>query len=130
MVKIIEGRYYKKRDGNKVGPMKPLIGEEWNWYGIRDDGISDFYRHNGTWDPSPFMESHHDLISEWPSETDQGPIRTITRREIVPGVYGIVRISGSGKSIDVDMEHNGLTVEQAREAAHLFVQIAEFLEDK
>lgn len=63
-------------------------------------------------------------------ELKEGPIRTITRREIVPGVYGIVRISGSGKSIDVDMEHDGLTVEQAREAAHLFVQIAEFLEDK
>lgn len=60
-----------------------------------------------------------------------GAIRTVTRREIVPGVYGRVSVQGMLRS------SVGLTIEDAdafsaselRKAAHLFNQFAEVLEE-
>ena len=71
-----------------------------------------------------------------------GPIRTVTRREIVPGPYGRVEVSGTykGERVTLDWSENGsvhtavpivgLNAEELREAAHLFFQLAEALEDK
>lgn len=57
------------------------------------------------------------------------PIRTVTRREIVPGAYGDVtveRIPFEGLEISYKSYGNA---HKLREAAHIFNQIAEALEE-
>lgn len=68
------------------------------------------------------------------------PIRTVTRREIVPGTYGAIKVLAASKSNAVIqlIDSNGSKAKEAiaftsgelREAAHLFSQLAEALEDK
>jgi len=128
-MKIEAGKFYKTRDGRKVGPMiwvrdgalpEPYCmfkaeGEEYSW---------DYHGH---YSHTYSGVSQMDLISEWPSYDDNGPIREVRRREIVPGVYGIVRLLSRGS---VGVETNLYTAEQLREAAHLFNQLAEVLEEQ
>lgn len=60
------------------------------------------------------------------------PIRTVTRREIVPGTYNGVVIAGVGvsnKRVSVGMDTLFRNTDELREAAHLFNQIAEVLEE-
>mgnify|MGYP006370653593 CR=1 FL=1 len=54
-------------------------------------------------------------------------IRTITRREVVPGQYGIVEV-GVGATVGVTFDPH--TANDLREAAHLFLQIAEVLDEQ
>ena len=56
----------------------------------------------------------------------KGPIREVRRREIAPGVYGIVHVTSRETISIVNKCH---TPEQLREASHLLAQIAEVLED-
>ena len=59
-----------------------------------------------------------------------GPIRTVTRREIVPGVYGRVSVHDD-YSVGFSTELDGRdAADELREAAHLFNQIAEVLEEQ
>ena len=85
-MQIEAGKYYRTRDGRKVGPMvaNPLID-----YPFKDgSGFMSF-----TTDGHRFCadEHHTDIIAEW-TEAPTGPVRTVTRKEIVPGVYGRVRV--------------------------------------
>lgn len=70
------------------------------------------------------------------------PIRTVTRKEIVAGTYGMLFIHPSLEKGEVCVEflnnkgerdiyksHTNLTAEQLREAAHTLAQIAEALDD-
>lgn len=69
-----------------------------------------------------------------------GPVRTVTetktRREIVPGTYGRVKVHyhGSGwtgpTELLVQLTTKRLTAEELREAAHLFNQLAEVLDER
>lgn len=65
-----------------------------------------------------------------------GPIRTVTRREIVPGVYGALRIDSHisskvyiGFNTECGNRFIGLGATELREAAHILNQLAEALED-
>lgn len=61
---------------------------------------------------------------------DSSPIRTVTRREIVPGTYGPVNVgsqAGDAVWVVIDGSRNAA---ELREAAHLFNQIAEVLEEQ
>lgn len=65
-------------------------------------------------------------------EASPSPIRT--RREIVPGDYGMVKVGWTdGKDIFISInegeKQKPLNAEELREAAHLFNQIAEVLEE-
>ena len=101
-MKIEAGRYYKTRDGRKVGPMKLNTRGEWSG---ECDGESWGYHGNGNWgqisggldvkDRNPYRVLR-DLIAPWPTEPT-GPVRTVTRKEIVPGVYGGLEV---GSAID------------------------------
>lgn len=93
-MKIEEGKFYKTRDGHKVGPMLRHMSGAVYWKtdavrfhnAINSYGL--FWYKNGEydkWDNHPL-----DLIEEWADE--KGPVRTVTRKEIVPGVYGRVHI--------------------------------------
>lgn len=124
-MKIEEGKYYLTRDGKKVGPMRELDREQTDYpwtdqYGdLPDLRYSDSGCEIGT-----FSESF-DLISEWKDETPS-PIRTVMRKEIVPGNYGIVAITKSNKVMIAAGEY---TADELHEAAHTLNQIAEALEN-
>jgi hypothetical protein len=125
-VKIEAGKYYKTRDGRKVGPMKYCVDyndhpweEDFNksthiW---RDDGTSGFLG-----DP--------DLIAEWPTKT--GPVRTVTRKEIVLGVYGRVGIDRVSDGY-ASMYFGGdsmLDAAELRAAAATLIEIADALDEE
>lgn len=122
-MKIEAGKYYKTRDGRKVGPMRELDRKntDYPWtdqYGdMPDQRYSDSGKEIG-------MGSDYYLISEWQDEPS--PIRTVTRREIVAGNYGAVAIT---KSNNVMIPAGEYTAEELREAAHLLNQIAEILQE-
>ena len=81
---------------------------------------------------------HHDETAL--ELVNEGPIRTVTRREIVPGVYGrlevcvpyldscmsVLLVDRGGNRHD---QINYLDATELREAAHLFNQLAEVLEE-
>lgn len=127
VLKIEVGKFYKTRDGRKVGPIEK--GEQHDsggpWFfkfGVNHyekDGSS---CRNGL-GFNTFEED--DLISEWQDETPS-PIHTVTRREIVAGKYGVVYISSANEIWIAARKH---TPEELREAAHLLNQIAEVLEE-
>lgn len=67
---------------------------------------------------------------------NDGPIRIVTRREIVPGRYGVVEIGEQAKGLapirisNRNGELRNTTAEELREAAHVLNQIAEALADE
>lgn len=78
----------------------------------------------------------HDLISEWQDEKPTGPVRTVTRKEIVPGVYGKVTVGdfGFGCSLSVKIGWDGgggayLQAQELREAAKVLNELASALEE-
>jgi hypothetical protein len=59
----------------------------------------------------------------------QGPVRTVTRKEIVPGVYGCVKVHDPGsKFVRINMD-DALGVAELRAAAATLIEIADALED-
>src|SRR5690606_1883497 len=120
VLKIEAGKYYKTRDGRKVGPYcKARPSNVW----ITEDGnILNSRYSNGKLQLN--CENDADLIAEWQDETTS-PIRTVTRREIVPGVYGKVFINDYDElantvSLNVkdDFGFVSFNAEELREAAH------------
>lgn len=124
VLKIEAGKYYKTRDGRKVGPMRELDRKmtDYPWTdqygGMPDQRYSDSGK-------EVRGRSGYALISEWQDEAPS-PIRTVKRREIVAGNYGAVAITKSNK---VMIPAGYYTPEELREAAHILNQIAEVLED-
>lgn len=132
VLRIEAGKYYKTRDGRKVGPIKSY---EDRYFHKASFACREWtYLENGKWAGS-LNNDNRDLISEWSEE----PIRTVTRREIIPGVYGRIKITGTyqGNRVTMDWDRNdiitaavpivGMSAEELREAAHLFNQLAEAL---
>ncbi len=136
-MRIEPGKLYRTLGGDKVGPMKPDLGEweasPWTTDGtgrlwMIDSGIR--YR-AGTYEGS-------NLIAEW----SDGPVRTetVTRKVIVPGTYGRVRVTGTYKATNVTFEFTGgeyvttdvdvvgLNASDFRAAAATFIELAEALE--
>lgn len=127
-MKIEEGKYYRTRDGRKVGPViegqKPYKdGRHAHWpfrfeiFWYKSDGFScpgEAQLHN----------DNDDLISEWQDEIPS-PVRTVTRREIVAGCYGNIHIDKRGFITMLATNR----AENIREAAHLLNQIAEVLQE-
>ncbi len=145
-MKVEEGKFYKTRDGEKVGPFK--------WRDDCLDFVPAFYavdtRYEGSWwsrtgacgylgeGVGAEGRSVADLISEWVDEPAL-PIRTRTVTEIVPGVYGRVEISPYASTavthVGVRMEpmsgsFAALDAAELRAAARIFVSLAEALEEQ
>lgn len=134
-MRIEAGKYYRTRDGRKVGP----ITFRGNLAGAPGFGLGTWYVNDGyAGRASTIAETKDDLVAEWIDEAadaaeaqitptnDNGPIRT--RRVIVPGVYGIVRVFKDG-AVFVDAMP-APSPASLRKAAHLFNQIAEVLEEQ
>lgn len=67
----------------------------------------------------------------------RSPIRTVTRREIAPGVYGLLDIDRFSRSkvfvglrTECGNRYVDMNATELREAAHILVQLAEVLEDE
>lgn len=80
--------------------------------------------------------THHGAPLDWLEEefapVSGTPFRTVTRREIVPGRYGIVDVgalSASRAKVATSVEYGFTGSDQLREAAHIFNQLAEVLEE-
>lgn len=86
-MQIEAGKYYRTRDGRKAGPAK-LHSET---YGFWDLGQEYEVCHEADGTYLDGGNNPSDLIAEW---VEDGPVRTetVTKRRIVPGVYGRIRI--------------------------------------
>lgn len=129
MVKIEEGKSYKAANGERVGPMEFWAG---NTDRARQEaGDGKYWMIDGT---GKCHATGNDLIAEWP----EGPVRTVTRREIVPGVYDrvVVRDVVDGNKVIVRLDKDRLcdapivtmTADELRSAAMIFSQLAEALD--
>lgn len=126
-MKLETGKFYKTRSGLKFGPAEEVypFGSS-GWVVPSNNG------HPATYDSygnriSPCCSNEEDLVSEW----HDGPVLTVTRREIVPGTYGCVEVDvhSFGMNVVADFSGGKCTPEELREAARIFNQIAEALED-
>lgn len=100
-MKIEAGRYYKTRDGRTVGPITrgPITDAARYWQSDGDlNGFQSAWFEDGSFWPEGHPNkcdeiSRLDLISP-ASDTTPSPVRTVTttRQEIVPGVYGQIRV--------------------------------------
>lgn len=135
-MQIEAGKYYRTRDGRKVGPMKvwPSGDGEWESLETFTDGL---WKDDGSplYSDKEYVDSPT-LVAEW----TEGPVRTetVTTRRIVPGVYGIVRIKNGRNGNAVDVWLNGseatgfahwYTADELDAAARTLQQLAEALRD-
>jgi hypothetical protein len=78
LMKIEAGKYYRTRDGRKVGPMRPndfgVYTDSHPWRG-ESNRPADCYRSNGMYEIGP-AEDAYDLIAEWSEPMDLTTITT------------------------------------------------------
>lgn len=75
-----------------------------------------------------FWLSKAEIVSVEPKSPIQEEV--VTKRKLVPGVYGhvIVNSYGNGKVVyHIDRSVRGATAEELEEASHILAQLAEFL---
>ena len=123
-LKLEVGKYYKTRDGRKVGPMKNSYHTAgyYCWHTISGNCNSNLWNEDGC----SGSACEADLISEWPA-APTGPVRTVTRKEIVPGVYGDVVVGDDHGIFIPDTMH---TAAELRAAITTLTEIADALEDQ
>lgn len=131
-MKLEIGKPYKTRDGQKVEKVeRDVFVRTYPWSGLVgnevlawDDG--GFYIGPGHPDPL-------DLVSEW----TEGPVREVTRKEIVEGVYGQVSVIGRHTTDDKvwvklvvkpGNSYTPLDASELRAAAATLIEIAGALE--
>ena len=128
-MKIEAGKYYRTRDGRKVGSMAYMPEgrhSEFPWV----DPEGNAWKANGHFSLFDDGESVHDLIAEWTDEpATPKPSPFVMRRELAPGVYGKIRVIKDDMD-EIHIECNEwLTADELDEAAHLFAQLAEYLRE-
>lgn len=133
-LKIEAGKFYRTRDGQKVGPAKyqdDASGQKRNWL---VSGCA--YRSDGTPYDTGGYNWPLDLVALWADEP-ASPVRTVTRREIVPGMYAgdLVEIdrnavvSEDGVSLWLPRNHRWIATD-LRAAAAIFTQLADALDEQ
>jgi len=120
-MQIEAGKYYRRRDGQKCGPAWTDGNQPYPWC-VPFDESEHWYRDDGA---SCLGNADADLIAEW-TEAPTGPVRTVTRKEIVPGVYGNVIVWNDGSG-DVSVM-NMRTATELRAAIATLTEIADALE--
>lgn len=131
-MQIEAGKYYKTRDGRKAGPMKPNDGSlyrtEFAFYTDESpDGRGAAWRADGSYDPHTASEKDDcDIVAPW----EDSPVREVTRREIVPGTYGIVEVGPKGHGeICIHIKKTFARPEELDSTAMVLSQLAEALRD-
>lgn len=134
MVKLEVGKYYKRRDGRKVGPMvRNIDGEFRDTHPFKSpSGLT--YKVDGGYLEENY-EDHLDIIAEWIDEP-ASPVRTVTRKEIVPGMYGGVVVERLCNG-DLCISLNGICpgskskmVVELRAAIATLTEIADAMEEQ
>jgi hypothetical protein len=135
-LKLEVGKFYRTRDGRKVGPMEPGPAADLMWV-APDNMTARFLNGRVVRDG----ESPADLIAEW----CDGPVRTVTRKEIVGGVYGRLYIDrqagGDGRRILIDLANingerkdgavsQGWSYDELRAAIATLTEIADALDEQ
>lgn len=129
---IEEGKYYRTRDGRKVGPANVAYGGRFEFSGP--------HTHCHGADGKYFGHDRGlDLVAEW----TEGPIRTetVTVRRLEPGVYGrlsvaedtapyvsIALTSPDGTEV-IERYRRSFSAPELRELARVALEIAEYLEN-
>lgn len=132
---IEKGKFYRARNGEKVGPMVPSGDVTWPWgdaYNWVDShhwtAEGRFYHGGGIHD--------RDIVDEWQG----GPVITETVKRIVPGVYGrlyIAKQGGDDPRVLVNLadqagRYNGVahgwSLEELRAAIATLADVADALE--
>lgn len=123
MVKIEAGKFYRTRDDRKIGPAInsasiPGARFDLGGFGYFPDGRRMAYSD---------MTGHLDhIVAEW----TEGPVRTVAKKEIVPGLYGEVAVVGSIGTSRANVCVNGnLSAAQLRAAAATFLELADALDN-
>lgn len=93
-LRIEEGKFYRARNGRKVGPFEYVNRGQteirFHWRAPQSDGGPWLWAHDGTFGEN--RNKDWDLTAEW-TEEPTGPVRAVTRKEIVPGIYGRLKIT-------------------------------------
>ena len=124
-LKLEVGKYYLTRDGSRVGPMCRYRDGTYFHLGYGREGL---WRVDGcdVWD-----DGKNDLIAEWHT-SPTGPVRTVTCKEIVPGVYGLVtvenRVGGCRLALPRDNFFCADNVDELRAAIATLTEIADAME--
>lgn len=130
---IIEsGKYYKTRDGRKVGPTEAYdstnsVYPMCHWVVDRV-----LYQSDGTFGDGT-GPNKCDLIAEW----EEGPVVTETVKRIVPGRYGCITVASEANGDRVQLVMASTSAElmtwydahELRAAAAVFTQLADALEE-
>jgi hypothetical protein len=102
MMQIEAGKFYRTRDGRKVGPISHYStspSKHWTAPELEGAWAPYWYADGQFWpegaESKPGTEGR-DLVEEW---ADSGPVRTVTRKEIVPGKYGFIEIDGANGAV-------------------------------
>lgn len=131
-IKLQVGIFYTLHNGEKVGPME---WEPRGWFYVK--GKRGRWLENGRPEDDYTAEKFGPIISAW----SEGPVRTVTRREVAPGVYGRVAVETDVSgfvSICLTEPRGGsykesharsFTASDLRSAAMIFSQIAEAMDD-
>lgn len=126
-LKLEVGKSYRGVDGNKYGPMECVGSSEhpWNEAGSVSCHV---WRCDGTsnWQGDPT------LIAEWPADEEPtGPVRTVTRKEIVSGQYGIVKVDADRPTGNPRIIVSAVpTASELRAAIATLTEIADALEEQ
>ena len=124
-LKLEVGKKYTDRTGNVRGPMRLIKNPAWHKF---TDGKLSWGQYGAAL--STGDEFDNDIIAIWQDATT-GPVRTVTRKEIVPGVYGDVEVvedetyqGGIGIYINATMN-----AARIRAAANNMLAVADAMED-
>lgn len=132
-IELEAGKFYRTQGGYKVGPMKfaDIIGGAQQFTAPHGSGYR-YYRKDGSRWHFDDRGGPTELIAEWTEPTSpSGAVRTVTRKEIVPGTYGRVKVgvsSGDASKPWVAIEATLATASELRAAAALFLELAAALE--
>lgn len=125
-MELKKGGTYRDEYGNRVGPLK---GGMFKWVeGKGHDPDAEWGNDGKVRMRGP--EGYGDLIAEW----TEGPVRTVTRREVVAGSYGrlkTLKVSPSGVSYTkavVSLEERFYSREDLTEIIDLLAEVRDGLE--
>lgn len=127
-MKIEKGKFYKTRDGRKVGPMR----DDWNYESLFKFHVTVGELDGDLWEISGknYRSAERDLVSLWQDETPS-PIQSKTVTEIAHGTYGHVSIIDScTKYVRLSVNGGLFEASELRAAALTLTQLADFLEEQ
>lgn len=130
-MKIEEGKFYRTRDGQKIGPMQSNWCDDRCWpFVCRPAHDRMYWRRDGEACAGNVnnMRPDLDLVAEW----TESPVRTVTRKEIVFGVFGKVMVNegptkGTFNSVSMAPTKDP---DELRAAAATLTEIAEALSQR